>query len=249
MPSLRWTLVRWTSSSSGVVQVRQHHPGCCREANRDEAFARPSEGRSGGGEPAICEVRPYDGDGIEEVSDVAERVRASLVAHEPEQVLGQLASDLGWHSQVLVLLLSEPGQVVRDVHADAGRVGTVGPAAVVDGAGVEENRAARHLGRFGVRLDEPELVLEPVAPGHDPGCAVLLGEVGERPDRVALHLVAHWEGEEVERPLIAVDRLGGFTGTDGDDLGEVQLDARSVGESCSRSAHDEWIHDHLPGGR
>ena len=58
--------------------------------------------------------------------------------------------------------------------------------------------------------------------------AVLLGEVVHRPHRVALDLEARGEREEVERPLIAVHVLRGFTGTDLDDLRQVQLVGRCV---------------------
>ena len=83
-----------------------------------------------------------------------------------------------------------------------------GAAAVVHAPRVEEHRAARHLRRLGVVGGEGQLVLAVVAARHDPGGPVLLGEVGQGPDGVALDLVARREGEEVERPLVPVDGLG-----------------------------------------
>ena len=60
------------------------------------------------------------------------------------------------------------------------------------------------------------------------GRPVRIGEIGERPHRVALDFVARREREEVERPLVTVDHLRGFARPDVDDLGEVQLVARRV---------------------
>jgi len=45
------------------------------------------------------------------------------------------------------------------------------------------------------------------------------------------------EREEVERPLIAVDRLRGFAWSDGDGLGEMQLDVGGVAEERLRRLH------------
>ena len=63
--------------------------------------------------------------------------------------------------------------------------------------------------------------------------AVLLGEVGHRPDRVALHLVAGREREEVERPLVAMDQLRRLARADRDHLREVELEARRVPEHAA----------------
>lgn len=92
---------------------------------------------------------------------------------------------------------------------------------------------------------EPELVLEVVAARHDAGGAVGLGEVGERPDGVALHLVAPGERKEVERPLVAVHGLGGLARSDGDQLREVQLEAGGMAEDPARRGEDERVGHHL----
>ena len=145
------------------------------------------------GEPGRARARAHRLNGVAEVVDVAQRVRAAVVPHQAEQVRRQRLGHLAWHREVLVLLLAQPGHVVGDVQADAGAGGAVGAPAVVHAARVEQHRAARHLRRLGVVGTERELVLAEVAPRHDPGGAVLLGEVGQCPDRVALHLVARWE--------------------------------------------------------
>src|SRR5262249_53744576 len=89
----------------------------------------------------------------------------------------------------------------------AGVAGTIGAAAVIDAAAVKENRALGHLGGNGVLFLEAQLVIKSIAPGNYPGGAVELGEVGHRPDRIALDFEAAWKPEEVECPLIAMDRL------------------------------------------
>ncbi len=88
-------------------------------------------------------------------------------------------------------------------------------------------------------------VLAPVAADHDPGGPVLRREVGQRPDGVALHLVARREREEVEGPLVAVDRLRCLPGADGDGLGQVQLDVGGVPEERARRPQRQRVHDQL----
>ncbi len=53
-----------------------------------------------------------------------------------------------------------------------------------------------------------------LAAGDHPGGTVFLGEVGHRPDRVALRMHVGREREEVECPLVAVDRLTRRAGAD-----------------------------------
>ncbi len=67
-----------------------------------------------------------------------------------------------------------------------------------------------------------------MAAGDDARRTVLLGEVVHRPHRVALDLEPGGEGEEIERPLIAVHELGRLARTNLDHLGEMQLIARRV---------------------
>ena len=56
----------------------------------------------------------------------------------------------------------------------------------------------------GVVVGETSRVFDAIAPRDDAGGAVLLGEVGHRPNRVALHVESHREWEEIECPLIPV---------------------------------------------
>ena len=79
--------------------------------------------------------------------------------------------------------------------------------------------------------------------------AVLGGEIGHRPDGVALHLVAFREREEVERPLVAVDHLAGLAGTDRDHLRQVEMEARRVDERRARGGEHERVHHELAAGR
>jgi hypothetical protein len=59
---------------------------------------------------------------------------------------------------------------------------------------------------------------------------------------VALDLVALREREEVERPLIAMNELGGLAGPDVDDLRQVQLVVGGVlAEHAVEGAQDEWM--------
>src|SRR5437868_346116 len=84
-------------------------------------------------------------DGISRVVDVAERVRALPVTHQPLDVLGKLASDVERYGQVLVLFLTQPAERVVHVDPDAGLVRRVRTTAVHGASGVEHDRACRHL--------------------------------------------------------------------------------------------------------
>src|SRR5207237_9477460 len=95
---------------------------------------------------------------------------------------------------------------------------------------------------------EPQTVVEPMAPRYDSRGAVLLGEVGHGPDGVALHLVALGEREVVERPLVPVDVLGPFAGSDGDHLGEVELVVGGMAQQPTGRLEGEWVGDDLPAG-
>src|SRR6476469_5275027 len=107
-----------------------------------------------------CSTRSECGDrrdgGVErlhrvlEVAEVPERVRRSLIAHQPSQFAWQRAGDLDRASQVLVLLLPQPTKCVTDVDAEAVGVTAVGPAAVVHRPDIEQYRTLDHLRRDGL---------------------------------------------------------------------------------------------------
>ena len=75
--------------------------------------------------------------------------------------------------------------------------------------------------------------------------AVLDGEVGERPHRVALDVVVGREREEVEGHLIAVELLLGLAVADRDDLGQVELERRGVAEQFADDADGGGVHHEL----
>ncbi len=209
------------------------------EAGRRGCRARSEAGRADAGTHGL--------DRVAQVVDVAQRVRPAVVAHEAEQIDGQGLGHLARHREVLVLLLAQPRDGVGDVEPDAGRGRAVGAAPVVHAAGIDEHRTARHCGGLGVAGAEGRAVGRCVAADDDPGCAVLLGEVGQRPDRVALDVVAGREGEEVESPLVPVNWLGGLAGTDGNGLGQMKLDVGRVSQERPRRAQRERVHDEVPG--
>ena len=119
---------------------------------------------------------------------------------------------------------------------------------MVHAAAVHEHRAAGHLGGHGVgRVERAQAIsITPVAAGHDARRAVRLGEVGERPDGVELHVVALGEREEVERPLVAVDRLRRLAAADGDGLGEVDVERRRPLEQPGGGGEDQRVLQQLP---
>ena len=86
------------------------------------------------------------GAGRERRGVVAERVLAHRVADQRLQLGVERAGDLGRARQVLVLLLAQPAEGVRDVEPGAVAVGAVLAAAVEDGAGVEQHRSGVHDG-------------------------------------------------------------------------------------------------------
>lgn len=120
----------------------------------------------------------------------------------------------------------------------------IGPATVHHLARYEDGVAGLHLGGYGcggiititittapgtpvVRHVGPQ-----VAPGDDPGGAVVRGETGEGDDEVDAGVGAAGPagGEDGELPLVAVQGLGGAAGADVDGLGRVEPVAPRVGE-------------------
>ena len=93
--------------------------------------------------------------------------------------------------------------------------GLVGATAVPEAADPDEDAALWHLG--GDRLVELERVgglVAQVAPGHEPGGAVVLGEIGDSPHGVADDRdVGPGQRDEL---VVGVDRLRLLVGPDGD---------------------------------
>ena len=79
----------------------------------------------------------------------------------------------------------------------------------------------------------------------DVGRAVVGGEVGERPHRVALHVVVGGELEEVESHLVTMGLLFRFAGADGDQLREVQLLCRGMSKKVPHSVDNGGVHHQL----
>ena len=181
-------------------------------------------------------------DRVAQIVDVAECVGPHLVPHQPLERLRERGRLLLRHRQVLILLLTEEAHVVGDVDRPAIRIGVVGATAVVDAAAVEEHRALRHLGGDRVLERESQPAFELIAPDHDAGRTVFLGEVVAGPDRVALHVVAGGEREEVECPLVSMDRLRLAARSDVDDLGEVELVTGDVPEEVVARGDDRGVH-------
>ena len=110
-------------------------------------------------------------------------------------------------AELLVLLLADVAGAVVHGDADAPLAGAVGAAAVPEAAVPHEHAARRHLGGDRVvrrRRSSGEWSAQ-VRAGDDPGGAVRLGEVGERPHRVAdRRRVRLRERDEL---VVGVDRL------------------------------------------
>ena len=163
------------------------------------------------------------------ISDVAESERTLPVSHQPEEVVVEGAGDLGRTREVLVLLLTDPANGIGDV--DAAPIGgaVVRAAAVQHLALVEQDAAPPHLGLV-ERHGQPGRVIDSRRIGDDLGCPVRRSEVGQRPHRVALHVVVGGKRVKIERHLVAVQLLSRLAGGDRNDLGEVQLDRRCLGQ-------------------
>ncbi len=114
---------------------------------------------------------------------------------------------------------------------------------------IEEDGSPIHFRRLGVFGPKGQPVIGPVAPEHHPGGAVGFRERRKGPQRVALHFVAVGEREEVESPLIAMDRLGGLTRSDGDDLSEMQLEVAGVGQDQVGHSQGQGMEHQHPAGR
>src|SRR5688572_7735783 len=84
-----------------------------------------------------------------------------------------------------------------------------------------------------------------MAAGDHPRRAVLLREIGHRPERVAGNFVSLREREEVERPLIAMHELRGLARADRDHLREMELEGRRLREHLADGAEHERVHDEL----
>ena len=104
------------------------------------------------------------------------------------------------------------------------------------------------LGRLGVDLGEAELIVVAMAPGNDASCAIFRSEVGHRPDRVALNFIAARKGKEIERPLIAMNRLRRLSRADRNDLGQMQLKAGGMTEQLADSAEHGRMHHEVAAG-
>ena len=116
--------------------------------------------------------------------DVAHEAPVHRVAHHPLQAGRQRGHVLPIEGQELVLLLAHPTGAVVAHDAQPALIGGVGAAAVPHRAVVDDDAARRHdrLHPPVGDLVPPGDVVEAVRAGHQPGGAVLRGEVGEGPD-------------------------------------------------------------------
>ena len=159
-----------------------------------------------------------------------------------------MAAISAWHRQVLVLLLAQPRHVVRDVDPKTRGVRLVGTSAVVHASRVVQDRTPTHLRRLGIFDPVGHAIVGLVAADDHPGGTVLGGEIREGPDGIALHFVSPGEGKEIKRPLIAMDRLGRLTGSDGDGLGQMQLEIAGMLQHQSGHPEGHWMEHQVATG-
>ena len=63
----------------------------------------------------------------------------------------------------------------------------------------------------------------------------------------ALDLVAGGKREEVECPAVLVDGLGRLAGSDGNGLGQMQLEVGGMSQEVARGLQSQRVHHQLPG--
>ena len=87
-----------------------------------------------------------------------------------------------------------------------------------------------------------------LAPGHDLGRPIFLGEIRQGPDRVELG----FDVRQIAAPgqLVAMQQLLALPRQQANELGEMQLDTVAIGgkETVGRRQH-RVIHHHFPAGR
>src|SRR5258708_4628868 len=116
---------------------------------------------------------------------------------------------------------------------------------MVNASRIKKHRPLGHLGRFGMALGESQLVVIVIAPWNDASCAIFRGEIRHRPYSIALNLVAPRERKEIERPLIAMNRLRRLSCADRNDLRQMQLDAGGMTEQLADSAEHRRMHHEI----
>ena len=144
----------------------------------------------------------------------------------------------------MILFLPQPAERIRQIDADPVALRFVLTPAMKDAARVDQHRAPTHFcARYFFRLRLT--IVGPIeASGTDLGRTVFFPEIGECPDRVELRLDMFEVGSP--GPAVAVDGLRGLTGSNPDDLGEVELNSIAVGcEKLVRGRENRRVNDHL----
>ena len=169
------------------------------------------------------------------------RCAVDAVADQAPEARREARGDLARDAELLVLLLADEAGAVVHGDPDAALAGAVGAAAVPEAAVPDQHAARLHLRRDAVVAPaEVRRAVCAVAAGHDARGAVRLGEVGERPHRVADdRAVGLVEGDQL---VVGVDRLRRLAGADAD-RGERGDQAAVV----EHALHDRAARSRAPG--
>ena len=147
--------------------------------------------------------------------DVTDEAAVHAVTDELAQARLEAPDLLDRDAQLLVLLLADVTGAVVHGDADAALAGPVRTAPVPEAAVPDEHAALGHLCRDAViGTEDVGGVVPQVRAGDEPGGAVGLGEVGQRPHGVEYGgRVGLREGDDL---VVGVDRLSALAGTDVD---------------------------------
>src|SRR5262249_42422594 len=84
-----------------------------------------------------------------------------------------------------------------------------------------------------------------MAPGDDAGRAVLSRKIRHCPERVELNLEALGKLEEIEHPLVAMDRLCRRAGLNSYHLRQMNLESRGMPQRLFGKRQYERMHDQI----
>ena len=123
-----------------------------------------------------------------------------VVTQHASHRFGQCTRHVRRNTQIKVLLLTQPAEDIAREHGDTPFVRcAVGAATVVSRPDKKTRAAFGHHRLDCFRFQRLSDVIPFVATGHQTGCPVLRGEVGQGPERGAAEVPAAGVGERVQR--------------------------------------------------
>src|SRR3569832_137610 len=148
------------------------------------------------------------------LADVADQALVDAVANQFLQARRERLHEFGREAELLVLLLSDEAGAVVHGNAGAPRIRAVGAAAMPERAVPDEYAALLHLARDRVVLAAIVGIGLLVAARHKARRTVRIGEIGQRPHRIADNGAVRLL--QRDHHVVGVDRLRHLTGIDSD---------------------------------